>query len=376
MKRFIKATWIFYPLILGGLMYFLLPFFPDFTEYVMSRGLFKLVTVPVGFITSLLPFSLTELTVILALPLLILVITLFIIHMRSSENRKKTAVKGVRCVCGFLSFAALLYMICHGANYYRRSAAELLELDTSQKSPEQLLELCIYLGEQAATVGEQLPADENGCTVFGTDIFNELTRAGNGYNKLLSDCPWLWTGVWRQKPVQLSYFWSYTGIVGMYFPFYAECNVNIEQPEYSIPFTAAHESAHSRGIAFEDECNFYAYLSCISSDHPEYRYSGYMEAFNFCSNALYAYDTEMWAQTQTVVSDRMYADFTAHNEYIEYFSEKTVETPAGDIQPWEVVGDINNSFLEVQGVEDGSLSYDRVTELLLAYYYTEKEVEQ
>ena len=50
--KFIKATWIFYPLILAAAMYFVLPYFPDFTEHVISRGLFKLVTVPLGFIAA------------------------------------------------------------------------------------------------------------------------------------------------------------------------------------------------------------------------------------------------------------------------------------------------------------------------------------
>ena len=372
MKRFLKATWIFYPAILAALMYLLLPHFPAFTEYVVSRGLFKIVTVPVGFISSLLPISLTELLVILALPLVVFLVVLFIVRMRKSTAKKETATKAGRFLCGFLSFALLMYMISHGANFYRYSTAQLMGLDTSQKTPEQLLEVCLYLGEKAAELREELPVDENGVTVLPEDIYTELTRASSGYEPLVEAYPWLWTSVSRQKPVQLSYYWSYTGIVGMYFPFFAECNVNIEQSDFEIPFTAAHESAHSRGIAFEDECNFYAFLSCINSEYPEYRYSGYMDAFMRCSNALFNYNIEMWEQAQAVVTEGMKADFVSHNEYIEKFSTQVIEGP-GDIEvnPWDVAGDVNNTFLEVQGVEDGSLSYDRVTELILAYYYTD-----
>ncbi len=343
-------------------MFFLLPFFPDFTEFVISRGLFKIITVPLGFITSLLPFSLTELTVILAVPLVLLTIVIFVMRLKKSENKKQTAMKGARFVCGFLSFAVFLYMTCHGANYYRYSAAQLLDLDTSQKSPQQLVELCLYLGEKAAAERENIATDESRVMVLETDTFTELSRAGNGYDKLCADYPWLWTSIWRQKPVQLSYMWSYTGIVGMYFPFYAECNINIEQPDFAVPFTAAHESAHSRGIAFEDECNFYAFLSCINSDYAEYRYSGYMQAFKFCSNSLFAYDVELWAETQAVVTDGMRADFAALNQYIDDFSGEVME----------VSDSINDSFIKIQGDEDGSFSYSKVTELLLAYYYTER----
>ncbi len=372
MKRFLKATWIFYPLVLAALMYFLLPLFPSFTEYVISRGLFKLVTVPVGFITSLLPFSLTELLVVLAVPLVISLVVLLIIRLRKSSSKKKTALKAGRFLCGFVSFAFLMYMICHGGNYYRYSADKLLGLDTSRKTPEQLLAVCLYLGEKAAEAREELPTDENGLVMLPEDIYTELERTSSGYEPLEEEYPWLWSSILRQKPVQLSYYWSYTGIVGMYFPIFAECNVNIQQPDYEIPFTAAHESAHSRGVAFEDECNFYAFLSCINSEYPEFRYAGYMGAFKYCSNDLFDYDIDMWKQSQSVVTEGMKADFNANNEYIDKFSNTVIEGP-GDIEinPWEAGGEVNNAFLEIQGVEDGSMSYDRVTELILAYYYTE-----
>lgn len=372
LKRFVKMTWIFYPLVLAVLMYLLLPFFPDFTEYVVSRVLFKIVTVPLGFVTSLLPFSFTELLVITALPLVVTAVVLFVMRMKKTDSKKRTAIKAARCVAGFLSFAALMYMLCHGANYYRRTASELMELDTSPKSAEQLTELCMYLGEKAAQARSEI-TDSSAEYVFSEDMFTELSRAGNGYDKLVTEHPWLWTSVWRQKPVQLSYLWSYTGIVGMYFPFFAECNVNIEQPDYAIPFTAAHESAHSRGVAFEDECNFYAFLSCINSDYPEYRYSGYLNGFIFCANALYDYDEELWEQAWSVVTDGMRADIVADNDYIDRFANTVIDGPGDlDINPWEAAGDINDAFIKSQGVSDGALSYDRVTELILAYYYTEK----
>lgn len=358
MKKFLKATWIFYPLILAAAMYFLLPMFPKVTEYVFSRGLFKAVTVPLGFVTGLIPVSLTELLVVLALPLLIFMIILLAVRIRRSKKRGKTVLKAMRGTAAFMSFACLMYMICHGVNYYRLSIEQLMELDTSLKTAEQLLTVCRELASGAREAREKIATDKNGCMVFAEDIWTELTRAESGYKNLIGEYPFLWTSVQRQKPVQLSYYWSYTGIVGMYFPFFAECNINIEQPDWSIPFTAAHESAHSRGIAFENECNFLAFLSCINSEYPEYRYSGYMNAFLYCSNALYAYNKDMWQEAHAECTEGMIRDFNANNEYINRFKGKVKE----------VSHKANDTFIKVQGVKDGSLSYDRVTELILAYY--------
>lgn len=357
--RVLKAGWIFIPLALAASMFFLLPMFPEFTEYVLSRVIFKIFTVPVGFLTSLIPLSLTEICAVLAVPAVIALVVVFVVRMKKSRSRKRTALKAGRFLAGFLSFAALIYMVGHGANYYRLSLESLMELDTSPKPAEFLLAVCRDLASHAAQEREYLAEDENGCVQFSEDIYTELSHTGSGYEALSEKYPFLWTSIGRQKPVQLSYWWSYTGITGMYFPFLAECNVNIEQPDLSIPFTASHESAHSRGIAFENECNFLAYLSCINSEYPEFRYSGYMNAFKFCSNSLYACDKDMWREAYECTTDGMRRDFTAENEYIDSFK--------GEVQTASTA--VNDGFIKAQGVSDGTRSYGRVTDLILAHYH-------
>lgn len=349
-------------------MFFVLPMFPEFTEYAISRGLFKVITTPIGFLTSLIPISLTEILAVLAIPAVIFLIVLFIVKLKKSKSRKKTALKAGRGVCAFLSIACFVYMCGHGANFYREPLEKAMGLDTSQKTAEQLLSACKILANGAAEAEKEISRDENGLMMLPENVYDELTRVGNGYEKLVAEYPFLWTAVWRQKPVLLSEPWSYTGITGMYFPFFAECNVNIAQPDYLIPATAAHESAHSRGIAFENECNFLAFLSCINSDYPEFRYSGYMMALTYCANELFDYDMDMWQEVRDLETPGMLADFAANNKYIydhEGHDNEVIETIHNVSQA------ANDTFIQVQGVPDGSLSYGRVTELILAYYARE-----
>lgn len=358
MKKFFKRFWIFIPLIAAAAMYLLLPYLPGFTEYVCSRGLFKLVTYPLGFITSLIPISLTEIAVVLAVPALIFVIVLIAVKVKKSREKKKTLICAGRAFCATLSIACLMYMICHGANYYRYPLEKNMNLDMSQKTDEDLYNVCVILAKGASAARTELNVPEDELYSFSESIYTELTRTNNGYKKISEEYPFLNNTILRQKPVLLSKAWSYTGIVGMYFPFFAECNINTEQPDYAIPFTAAHESAHSRGIAFENECNFLAFLSCINSEYPEFRYSGYMEALKFCSNELLSSDAELWLQSQQYITDGMRLDFIGMNQYIDDHE--------GEIS--EVSGEVNDTFITVQGVPDGSRSYNRVTELILAYY--------
>ena len=361
MKNFLKQFRVFIPLILALAMYFLLPLFPGFTEYVCSRGLFRLITYPLGFLTSLIPISLTELAVVLALPALIFVIVLLIVKLKKSSSRKMTLLSAGKITAGTLSIACLMYMICHGANFYRYPMERIMELDTSQKNTQQLYTVCVELAKEAAAVRAELGTPDDEVYKFSESIFTELTRTGSGYNKLCEEYSFLKCAVFRQKPVMLSEAWSYTGIVGMYFPFFVECNVNTAQPDYAIPFTAAHESAHSRGIALENECNFLAFLSCINSEYPEFRYSGYMETLTYCSNELLAADRELWREFRQYVTEGMALDFAATNAYIADHESKV----------GEVSTEVNNTFISSQGVPEGTLSYGRMTELVLAYY--EKE---
>lgn len=75
------------PLCVAALMYFLLPLFPKFAEYVMTRGIFRIIGFPLQWIMSVLPFSFTELIVVLALPLLLTLITVWIIRIVKKQNK-------------------------------------------------------------------------------------------------------------------------------------------------------------------------------------------------------------------------------------------------------------------------------------------------
>ncbi len=357
MKHFIFLI----PAVVAVLLYLLLPHSPEFTESVVSKWVFRSLSIPIGAITSLLPFSITEVLAVLAVPAVLFLAGLFIFKLIRSKKRIITAFKAGKITGWILSVALLLYMLLHGANFYRKPASELIGLDTSQKSAELLQELCTELAKRASSERQNLKENENGTAVLSQSLSKTLKMAGEGYKTLQKEYPFLWGAVGRAKPVRLSHWWSYTGITGMYFPFIVEANVNIDQPEFDIPATAAHEIAHTRGFAREDECNFFAFLSCLVSPSADYRYSGALMAYVYCSNALYAYDKDMWSAAYQHLSDGVKRDLAERSRYWKQFE--------GEIQ--KTADKVNDKFIQSQGDDDGVLSYDRVVELLLAYY--EKE---
>lgn len=346
------------PALLAVILYWVLPYAPQLTEYGFARGIFRVISVPLGGLIAVLPLSLTEILAVAALPLVVFLLILFIRRMRRTGNRRKTAARAVKAVGWVLSGALLLYMVMHGANFYRLSVPELMGLDTAYQSPEYLQQVCKDLAQKASAEREQLAEDADGCMQLSQSMDETLRLANDGYTRLDDTYPFLWGGVWRAKPVQLSHWWSYTGITGMYFPMLAEANVNIDVPHSSIPATAAHELAHTRGFAREDECNFWGYLTSIHSESADYRYSGYLLAYIYCSNALYDYDKDLWSEARAACSDGMKRDLAEGNRYWKQFE--------GKVQ--DISTNVNNSFIQAQGVEDGVFSYSRVVQLIVGYY--------
>jgi len=83
-------------------------------------------------------------------------------------------------------------------------------------------------------------------------------------------------------------------IAGIYGAFTGEPNVNGEIPAVVRLFTIAHEAAHQRGVAHEDQTNFVAFLACVMHPDPDFRYSGYFNAFKYVREALRDEGQEIW----------------------------------------------------------------------------------
>ncbi|MBR4439026.1 MAG: DUF3810 domain-containing protein [Clostridia bacterium] len=344
------------PALLAAAMYFLLPLMPWVAEYIFARGIFRVISVPLGFIVSILPFSVTETVVFLSVPLAVTLIVLLVRRCRKKGVNPLPAL--LKRVWLILSCGLLMYMVMHGANYYRYRAADLLELDTSKQSAEYLQAVCIDLADKASAEREALTEDEDGVAALSESVYKTLYAANSCYAKLDDEYPLLWGTVWFPKPVLHSHLWSYTGIEGVYCPIFCESNVNIDIPDFDIPYTAAHELAHTRGFAYEDECNFFAFLACSVSDSADYRYSGYFSAYIYCANALYKYDKDMWKAAYAHCSDGMKRDIRARNAYWKQFEGKVMEASHK----------ANDTFIKAQRDDRGSLSYGEAVKLILAYY--------
>lgn len=357
-KLWLKWVFCIIPAVIALLMYFILPHFPRFTEYVFARIVFRITTFPVEWIASVLPFSLTETVVVLCIPATLTLLTLWIIRIIRSKTKKQTIEKGVRFTAWCLSLALLIFMLNDGANFSRLSVSELLKLPDKQYTADELYILTSDLAIKASAARTKLKEDENGYAVLSVSQSELLLLADDCYDSLKQEYPFLVTAVWRVKPVILSRAWSYTGYTGVYCPWLPEASINVDVPDCDLGHTAAHEIAHTIGFAKENECNFLGWLACSKSGQIDYEYSGHLQAFIYCSNALYDADRELWKKAYENCSDGVIRDLKQRREYWKQFEGEVMESSQS----------FNDTFIKVNGVESGVLSYDEMVELMLKYY--------
>ena len=352
--------WIFclFPTFISLAMYFLLPFFQKFTEFVITRGLFRIVAFPLEWLMSFIPFSFTEAVVVLSIPAILGLIIIFVIRIIKSSEKLYTIERGCRFTAWCLSLALLIFMVMDGANFSRIPLSELLKLPNGTYTAQDLYTATCDIAKKANKARESLEEDQNGCSVLTVSIPELLSLADDCYDNLKEDYPFLITGVTRVKSAKLSRLWSYTGYTGVYCPWLAEASVNTDIPVFEIGHTAAHEIAHTMGFAKENECNFIAWLACSTSGQADYVYSGHLSAYVYCSNALYDADKELWKKSRVFCSEGMIRDLKYSISYWKQFE--------GEIK--ESSQKFNDSFIKVNGDESGVLSYDQMVELILRYY--------
>jgi len=172
------------------------------------------------------------------------------------------------------------------------------------------------------------------------------------------------------KHVFFSRLMSWTEISGVFTPWTMEANVNIDISPYSIGSTMCHELAHLRGFMREDEANYISYRVCMASDCVDLQYSGTMLALIHTGNALYRQNGEKYYELYRAhVSAKVSADLAANSEYWDQFEKPVV----GDTTVGEIVEKVNDTYLKINDQTDGTKSYGRVVDLLLAEYKKRKK---
>ncbi len=337
----------------AGILQLIIADSPSFAE-MYNRTVAAFFRAAFAYGTNWIPFSLAE-TAVLFLP--VLVTALLIGCIRAA---KTDLARAIRYITGILSGAVLLYItfvvtLCPG--YHAAPIEEKLHLEREPVSKEQLAYTALALTEQASAELDGVLFRYGNASVMPY-TYDELSqKLMEAYDRVTEEYPFIDSFPSRVKPFTTSPLVTYTHISGIYSVFTGEANINVHYPDYVIPFTAAHELAHQRGISREDEANFVAFLVCEASDDPYIRYSGYQNMYEYVSSALYSADREWYYSVLGTVDDRIRQEMIAYSEFFEPYRKTVVS---------EVSDSVNNAYLTLQGTE-GVKSYGMVVDLAVAY---------
>jgi len=334
--------------------------YPSFTETWFSARLFRWIADPIAWISSMVPFSLTEFLVWSALPLIIVLGTR--VHRRAQVHGKPVWVRaGVHGVW-IVSIAYLVFMLLFGFHYGRLPMAERYGLQVKERPVEELAGMTLMLAETASEFRRFVQEDEEGVMVLRKGSTGALRSGYVGFQYASAAYPELKMPRRRAKSVLSSGLWSYTGISGMYFPFFVEANVNTDMPYSAIASTTLHELAHTLGFAREDEAEFIGFLAGIHHPDPDFKYSAKLNAFIHASNALYRADSDTWQEVTASLSEGVRRDINARRRYWQEYQ--------GPVE--RVSTRINDAYLKSNMQRDGVRSYGAVVDLLLAHYAADR----
>ncbi len=349
--KFLLSTWIIiiiltllYPLVRGN--------------SVLANNIIKYFSAPIretmGLVCNVFPFSVAE----LLYTVIAVVAVAFIIGMVKAVRKSSHKIKEL---CLRLTAVALIpavlitgYNWLWALGYYAETFTEKSGLANDGVAVEDLKEVTILFAEKATELSTKVKRDE-----AGHFIEKDFWKDTEGlYDSMEAEFPFLKNYELRPKPMIYSYLMSVIGFTGFYFPFTGEANVNAHFPAALQPVTIAHELAHQRRVAAEEEANFVGIAACLSSDKTVYQYSGALSGLTHLSNALYEADKDAWAEISANLSDEVLIDWRDSNEYWDKFESPVEEVATG----------VYDTYLKANDQELGIKSYGACVDLLVEYY--------
>ena len=326
--------------------------FADFFNYYLTAPIRAIIST----LTAWIPFSIAELLII-SIPLWATV--LIVIGIKRAKISLKSAIRYLCFIICILCVIFMTFVWTYSSGYSTTEINEKMGIERAEVSAKELYETANWLVENINSLSDEIIYDADGASVMTYSYWQLSSKLCDAYDVFIEKYGILHNFRSNIKPIILSEPFTYTHISGVYSFMTGESNLNVNYPDYIVASSAAHELAHQRGVAREDEANFIAFMVGIGSDDPFIQYSAYLDVYQKVMNALYSADKKLHSDVASKLCDEAIGDRRAYSEMFKKYADSKTS---------EVSNSINNSFLQANGQQAGTKSYDMVTDLVVSYY--------
>lgn len=329
---------------------------PNLIEVYYSRGIYIFISSLLHFLLGWLPFSLGDIFYAAVIISLCYSIWKF---MRCIINKRwfPVIIMILRLVVSLQLFIFCFYLLW-GMNYFRPTAAQILELPDNGYTIAELKAISILLIDSTNRHRAALNSESH--IVNNTVIYKTaklaISQISAQHKTLESFNP-------VAKPSMFTPVINYQATAGYFNPFTGEAQINYAMPLVNRPITACHEMAHQMGFAREDEANFIAFVAGTQSADKLLQYSAYYMAMDEFLRQIYRRDTVLFNKLKVNISAPVKNDIKAEREYWEHYQNQ--------------IGYISSlfydQFLKANNQPEGLHTYNRMINLTIAYYRRNKK---
>ncbi|MBI5371568.1 MAG: DUF3810 domain-containing protein [Sphingobacteriales bacterium] len=329
--------------------------YPDWVERNYSLGVYPRIAQAQRYLFGWIPFSIGDLFYAFLIIIIVFQSWKFFRLLFRRQLTRKFFVEALQQGIFFVLFIYVFFNLLWGLNYNRQGIAGQLGLEVKAYS---LRDLDTLTGALQASLNKYAPF----VTEAQRDSFNKkrnlFRSATEAYRQAAARYVFLSYSPQSVKPSIYSYLGNYLGFQGYYNPFSGEGQVNTTIPRFMEPFVTTHEVAHQVGYARENEANFVAFLACHDYDSPVFRYSMYLDMYNYALGEVYRRDTALAKAFQLKVHPQVKKDQKAFIDFYRRYSN-----PVEDLVAWGY-----GHFLRANNQPAGKRSYNEVVAWLVAYY--------
>lgn len=344
---------------------------PGFADWYVQR-IFPVFVESYGRLTGAVPFSVGEWMLYLGAFLTLVLVMggiAFLLFRKGAPGFRRAYLRFAKGYYWIFGIVCLVMTLNCFLLYQVTTMGELsgpfhiMKKEQRTYEFEELAALRDYVVERANALSEEFERDEKGYLCYdgeaAAQAVEEMKRLGREAPQLSGFYP-------RPKGLFHSAFFSQQYIMGYYFPFSMEANINSVMYITNVAPTVCHELAHTKGFIFENDANMIGYLACIQSDDTFLQYCGYLSVLNYVNNDFYKSVNKSTYKKHVRISDRVADDNVFLTREDWQAVEKTAVVKTSTVK--KVSNNFLNTNLKLNGVDEGIQQYNEVVNLLLDYY--------